>query len=163
MGTAEERSFHLLENVIFLKKSPIFSTMKTSELRAVAAIAEELSFESGQEIVREDDLGDSMYLIKEGTVTVSKKMGEGRTIDLAEMSQGDCFGEMAIFDAEVRSASVHAKGPCTIVCVKSDDLLDVLLDHPSIAVQLLKIFVKRLRKANGTIQDLSAGQGKPKG
>jgi CRP-like cAMP-binding protein len=153
-------SFRILESVIFLKKSFLFSTMKTGELRAIAAVAEEVRFDGGEEIVRENDVGDSMYLIREGVVRVVKNAGVEHAVDLARLSTGDCFGEMAIFDAETRSASVYAEGPCAILRIGSDDLVDVILDHPTIALELLKIFVRRLRKANDAIQELSVdGRG----
>ncbi|MBD3391824.1 MAG: cyclic nucleotide-binding domain-containing protein [Chitinivibrionales bacterium] len=151
-------SLHVLENVIFLKKSPLFSSMKTGDLRAVAEIAEEMTFSGGDEIVRENDVGDSMYIIKEGSVAISKEAGD-RRLELARLKKGDCFGDMAIFDAEVRSASVIARDTCTLLRIDSDALKDVLIDYPSIAIELLKIFVKRLRAANETIQGLSASGG----
>ena len=83
--------------------------METSELHAIAAIASEVTFEAGKEIVRENDVGDSMYIIKEGSVTIVKAIDEKQNVKLAELSKGECFGEMALFDAELRSASVHAK------------------------------------------------------
>lgn len=156
MDTSEEKSFHLLENVIFLKKNLLFSSMQTDELRAMAAIAEELTFDEGKEIVKENDVGDSLYIIKDGSVNIIKEIGEKHNVKLAELSKGDCFGEMALFDAELRSASVLANEPCVLLCIKSDDLNDLLLDYPTIGIEFLKIFVKRLRKANKTIEKLSA-------
>jgi len=145
----------MLERVIFLKKSPLFSTMRTSDLRAIAEIAEELTFEKGGEIVRENDVGDSMYIIREGSVKITKLAGE-RQVELAQLGAGDFFGDMAMFDAEVRSASAVAGEACTLLRIDSGSLKDVLLDYPAIAVEFLKIFVKRLRKANAAIQALSA-------
>lgn len=155
--TSEEKSFHLLENVIFLKKTMLFSSMQTSELRALADIAKELTFDGDKEIVRENDVGDSLYIIKDGSVAIMKQVSKRKTVKLAEMATGDCFGDMALFDAELRSASVYAKEPCILLCIKSDDLNDLLLDYPTIAIEFLKIFVKRLRKANMTIEKLSSG------
>jgi CRP-like cAMP-binding protein len=149
------QSFHILENVIFLKKTALFSSMRTAELKAVAAIAEELSLKPGQEIVREGDIGDSMYLIRQGTVRILKKIDGEESIPLAQLSEGDCFGEMAIFDAETRSASVYTKDSCVLLRVSSDDMIDVMLENPTIAIELLRIFVGRLRHANGTIQQLA--------
>ncbi len=131
--------------------------MQTSELRALADIAKELTFDGDKEIVRENDVGDSLYIIKNGSVAIMKQVSEGNTVKLAEMTSGDCFGDMALFDAELRSASVYAKEPCVLLCIKSDDLNDLLLDYPTIAIEFLKIFVKRLRKANKTIEKLSSG------
>lgn len=158
MDTSEEKSFHILENVIFLKKTALFSSMETGELRAITAIAEEVTFDKGKEIVHENDVGDSLYIIKDGSVNIIKKINEKQSVKLAELSKGDCFGEMALFDAELRSASVCTKEPCVILCIKSDDLNDLILDYPTIAIEFLKTFVKRLRKANESIEKLSAGK-----
>ncbi len=134
--------------------------METSDLRAIAAIASELQFESGKEIVRENDVGDSLYIIKVGNVEIVKCVKDKQSITLAELTRGDCFGEMALFDTELRSASVFAKEPCTLICITRDDLNDLLLDYPTIGVEFLKIFVKRLRKANNKIEKLSVSSNK---
>ena len=156
MDTNKEKTLKLLENVIFLKKTALFSSMETSELHAIAALAAEVTFEAGKEIVRENDVGDSMYIIKDGSVNIVKAIDEKQNVKLAELSKGECFGEMALFDAELRSASVHAKESCVLLCIKTDDLNDLLLGYPTIAIEFLKTFVERLRKANETIEKLSA-------
>ncbi len=156
MEVTEEKTFHIIENVIFLKKTALFSSMRTSELRAIAAISDELNFKIDKEIVKENDVGDSLYIIKYGIVEVIKGEHEKQPIKLAQLSKGDCFGEMALFDTELRSASVYAKEPCTLLCIKSDAFNDLLLDYPTIAIEFLKIFIKRLRKANEDIENLSS-------
>jgi CRP-like cAMP-binding protein len=153
--TVKVDSVHLLEKVVFLKKCALFSMMRTGELRAIAAVAEELAFRDGEEIVRENEVGDSLYLIRAGMVRIIKNAGVAHTIELARLSVGDCFGEMAIFDAETRSASVYAVGACSILRISRDDLVDVVMDHPTIALELLRMFVRRLRKANDAIQELA--------
>ena len=156
MDNSKEKTFKLLENVIFLKKTALFSSMETGDLRAIAAIAEETAFKAEDEIVKEDDVGDSMYIIKDGIVIIEKAISEKEKVVLDESAKGDCFGEMALFDAELRSASVRAKEDCVLLCIKSDDLNDLLLSYPTIAIEFLKTFVVRLRKANETIEKLSA-------
>jgi len=149
------QAFKILENVVFLKKTTLFSAMRTHDLRAVASIAEELTYDAGDLIVREKDVGDSLYLIKEGNVRITKSVGPDTSVTLAELTVGDCFGDMAVFDAELRSASGYARGHCVLIKINGDDLLDVIIDCPYIAIEFLKMFVKRLRKANGTIEELS--------
>ncbi len=156
----EKESISLLENVIFLKKTKLFSSIQTSELRAVAAIAEELTFKSGDVIVQENDVGDSLFIIKNGIVEVIKEVDGKKSVRLAQLSSGECFGEMALFDAELRSASVCAKKTCTLLCIKSDDINDLMLDYPTIAIEFLRLFVKRLRKADKSIEILSSNKKK---
>lgn len=155
MDNLEEETFKILENVIFLKKTALFSSMETADLRAIAAIADEVDFKPREEIVKENDVGDSMYIIKEGSVVIGKAINENERVTLAELSKGECFGEMALFDAELRSASVYAKEACVLLFIKSDDLNDLLLSYPTITIEFLKTFIKRLRKANETIEKLS--------
>ncbi|NLE01041.1 MAG: cyclic nucleotide-binding domain-containing protein [Fibrobacter sp.] len=153
MNTAE--SYKLLENIFVLKKSTLFSSVNTNELRAVAAIVEELSFRKSSTIVREGDIGDCLYLIKKGKVQITKKVGMHGTAVLAELADGECFGEMAAIDEEVRSASVTAIQDCTLLRISKDDLKDVILECPNIGLELLNIFVKRLRSSNARIETLS--------
>ena len=148
-------SYALLENILVLKKSTLFSSVSTSELRAVAGVAEELHFKPGDLIVEEKEIGDALYLIKNGVVRISKRVGPTRTVDLAIMEAGECFGEMAAIDEEVRSATVAVVRECIVLRISKDDLLDVLRECPHICIELLRIFVKRLRHANNKIEVLS--------
>jgi CRP/FNR family transcriptional regulator, cyclic AMP receptor protein len=152
------QSFDLLESVIFLKKTNLFSAVQTSELRAIASIVETVDVEAGEELVKESDAGDCLYVIKEGKVRITKKSGDNKLIDLAELSAGECFGEMALFDDEARSASAYAVSRCSVIRIKRDDLIDVIMEYPMIAIELLKIFVRRLRKSNVRIESLSSGK-----
>jgi len=150
------QAFRVLENVVFLHGTPLFAGVHTDEIRAIASIAEELSFDPGEVIVRENDVGDSLYLIKDGSVRIEKKIDERKSIELAELKTGECFGDMSVFDAEVRSASVIAGTTCSLLRVGGEELLDVILESPYIAIELLKMFVKRLRNADARIQELTA-------
>ena len=150
------KSFTVLENVIFLKKTSLFAHVPTRELRAIASIAEEVTFETGKEVVKENDAGDSVYIIKEGRIKITKKTPDNKSIDLAELATGECFGEMTLFDDETRSASAYAITTCVMLRIVRDDLMDVLVEHPLIALELLKIFVNRLRKANNRIESQSS-------
>jgi CRP/FNR family transcriptional regulator, cyclic AMP receptor protein len=145
-------SYALLENVMFLKKNPLFSNIITGELKAVAAITEELSFQFGEEIVKERDPGDSAFIIKEGRVSIVKKTADDRNLNLAELCEGDFFGEMSLLDGEPRSATAVAQSPCTLLRITRDEFTDVIREYPSIAIELIRIFVKRLRAANALIE-----------
>jgi CRP-like cAMP-binding protein len=102
--TGSLQTLQVLENIVFLKKTPLFSSVQTRELRAVAMIAEEVSFAPGETVVKEGDVGETLYVIKWGAVSITKKVTEGEAIELASLSQGEFFGDMSVFDTEVRSA-----------------------------------------------------------
>ncbi len=156
-----DQTVSLLDTIVFLKQTTLFSAMPSYDLRAIASIAEELSFREAEVIVRERDVGDSLYLVKSGSIVLSKESSGGVSHVLAHLGVGDCFGEMAVFDAELRSATATAQSECRILRIGGDDLMDVILDSPTIALEMLKVFVKRLRKAYATIDHLSSTNTSP--
>jgi len=151
----EQSPYTLLENLVSLKRSSLFSAVPTRDLEAVAAVAEELRFEPDECIVREGDVGDSLYLIKEGSVVISKQVSATASAKLAVLHSGECFGEMSAIDEEVRSASVVAHERCSLLRISKEALLDVVLSSPRLGVELLKIFVKRLRASNEKVQKMT--------
>jgi CRP/FNR family cyclic AMP-dependent transcriptional regulator len=160
METAIHSGVRALELIVFLKKCPLFAGMKTSELRSVVRITRELSFEAGEDIVREGDIGDALYLMYDGVVAIRKALASGESLELAQLNVFDFFGEMSMFDAEVRSATVMAKTPCLILRIQGNDMIDMLHDNPSIGIEFIRIFVKRLRDANRAIELRPANTGK---
>lgn len=147
-------TFVILENVLFLKKNALFSSMNTQELKAVAGICQTLTFTDGEAIVTQGDVGETMFLIKSGSVVVTRTKEE-KSVTLATLETGESFGEMSMFDTEMRSATVRASGPCSLLAIDGQDLTDILNSHPAIGIAIIKTFVKRLREGNRRLQELS--------
>ncbi len=147
-------SFGVLENILFLKKNTLFSAMDTRELRAVASICRNDNFRCGEKIVIQGELGETMYLIKSGTVSVTRA-NEFGSVDLATLTPGDNFGEMAMFDTELRSATVTALEKCSMLSIDQKDLMDLLHSFPEIALAIIKIFAARLRVSNERVELVS--------
>jgi CRP/FNR family transcriptional regulator, cyclic AMP receptor protein len=155
--TAGWQAFKMLENVVFLKKTALFSMVRTAELRALAAIAEEADFEAGEEIIKVNEPVEAMFIIKEGRVKNTRKSSSGINIDISETGHGDCLGEVAMFNEEALSpVGAYAFTRCSLLRIRRDDLLEVIVEYPDIAVELLKNFAGRLRKAAVRIENISA-------
>ncbi len=101
-------------------------------------------------IVRQGDVGDCMYVIQAGEVEVVQAV-EGGEQRLALLSAGDFFGEMAIFEREVRSATVRAVGEARILKVDKRTLLRRIHEDPLLAVNILKTLSDRLRDMNAKL------------
>lgn len=145
----------LMENVIYLKKYTLFAALSTEELRALSLIARELSVGDNACVVREDDAGDSFFIIKRGALRIVKGSGE-KAVELSVLPQNAPFGEMALFEeGALRSASAYAKGDSTLLVFHRDDLFEAMTKYPGIAFELLKIFGNRLREVNAKVQALS--------
>ena len=137
-----EETAHLLSQV------PIFSGLESRELDELAQVAVPRSYERGEMVFREGDTGDTCYIIRSGSVSVSRKHPDGRTITLAELRPGAMFGELAMWGGETRSATVEALEPTQVVALLAGDVQRLLHDHSEIAVKMLAAVADRLRTAN---------------
>jgi len=99
-------------------------------------------------IVRQGEPGDCMYVVQAGQVEVLHGDSEN-TQRLAVISAGGFFGEMAIFESEVRSATVRALGDSRVLKVDKKTLLRRIREDPLLALNLLRTLSARLRDAAG--------------
>jgi CRP-like cAMP-binding protein len=98
----------------------------------------------GEIIIRQGESGDSMYEIQDGEVEVIQEK-DGREVRLAVLGKGDFFGEMAIFEREVRSATVRAKGKVRVLTIDKRTFLRKITEDPSIAFRIVERMSRRIR------------------
>jgi CRP/FNR family transcriptional regulator len=139
------------ETARLLGRVPVFAGLNEDQLRDLASVAVPRSWSAGEVIFREGDAGDTCYVIQSGSVRVIRNHSDGRTITLAELRQGDLFGELAMFDTEHRSATVEAAEDTAAVALLAVDMRRLLSRHPDMALKLLAAFADRLRQANERI------------
>lgn len=135
------------DKAALLAQLPLFASLTPPELEQVAELAVPRQWEEGEIVFREGDKGNTCYVIREGRVRICRTTG-GRTITLAELRPGAMFGELAMFDGEVRSATVEALEDTTAVALLSADVRRLLIAHPEVAVKMLSGLAARLRAAN---------------
>jgi len=102
-------------------------------------------FEDGEVIIRQGDPGECMYAIQSGNVEVVLEDG-GRSVPVAVLTEGDFFGEMALFEREVRSATVRARGQARILTVDRTNLLRRIHEDPTLAFRVIETLSRRLRQ-----------------
>ena len=110
-------------------------------------------YREGEIIVRQGELGDCMYVILEGRVEVLIE-SENHQVKLNILGKNEFFGEMAIFDHEIRSATVRALGPARILTVDHKNLLRRIHEDPSLAYHLLQVMSDRVRRLSGEVAEL---------
>lgn len=98
----------------------------------------------GDVIIRQGEVGDCMYVIQEGQAEVVLE-SKGQEILLTVQDTGDFFGEMALFDKDVRSATVRALGDTKVLTVDKKNLMRRFLEDPSLAFRLVETMSKRTR------------------
>jgi CRP/FNR family cyclic AMP-dependent transcriptional regulator len=134
-----------------LRRVSLFSDLSPEELEKVARVAVPRSYPAGSIILREGDPGDTCYILRSGEARVIRQHADGRAITLTNLGPGEIFGELAMFDGEVRSATVEAVADVRAVAILAGDLKRLLGEHPEIAVKLLGALAARLRETNARI------------
>ena len=104
-------------------------------------------YADGEDIVRQGDVGDCMYVVQSGRVEVVQATDRGEQ-HLAFLETGDFFGEMAVFEKETRSATVRASGEARVLKVDKKTLLRRIKEDPLLAVNLLQTMSHRIRDLN---------------
>jgi len=107
-------------------------------------------YKNAEVIIQQGDKEDCMYVIQEGQVEVVREE-VGHEVRLAIIGEGDFFGEMAIFENEVRSATVRAMGQTRVLTVDKKNFLRRVHEDPSIAYKLVQSMSHRIREMNTEI------------
>ena len=136
------------EIVLVLKGIPLFEGLTRRELAAVTRILYRRVYQPEETIFHQGDPGLGMYIIVHGTVGIVNPSA-GHT--LAELHDGDFFGELALLDELPRSATAVARRPSTILGFFQPDFFALVDRHPRLGVKIMlrlaRMVGRRLRAA----------------
>lgn len=135
----------------FLRAIPLFSGLDDYAIERLVAMSEEIELKPGDYLMREGEIGDSMYIVAAGKFQIRKKAGDAEVV-LAERGPGEVIGEMAVVDQAPRSASVMALTNARVLRIDQEMFMALLDWSPSSARAILKTFGQRLRSTNATLQ-----------
>lgn len=111
------------------------------------------TYRAGDVILREGEPAACMYVIQQGRVEVSSERG-GKNIPLAVLGERDFFGEMALFERDVRSATVRALDDVRILTLDKHTFLRRVQEDPSLAFRILERLSHRIREMDGELARL---------
>ena len=137
--------------VELLRSVPLFADLEQGELERFSRVAVPRSFPAATRVFHEGDHSDACYIVRAGSFRVTREHSDGRAITLATLGPGDIFGELAMLDGEVRSASVEALSDGELLALPAGEVRALLARHPEITVKLVAALVRRLRAANERI------------
>ncbi len=129
-----------VEKVIFLQDIDIFEFTSTEDLAHIAAITDEVEFQTGKTIFEEGEISDAMYMGIDGKVRLTRGDQE-----VMVAQKKDVFGTWALFDDEPRVAKATTLENSRLLQIHKEDFIDLLADHVAITQSVLKTMVKRLR------------------
>lgn len=129
----------------------LFTDFTLDEIDALTGLADQQVVSAGGTIVRQDDAGDSMYVLVDGEAVVTHRK-DSQSFELARLRDGDFFGEIALVDEGPRSADVVAVTDCKLVQISQGTIRALAGVYPAAAFKLMlsvgRVLVERLRAGN---------------
>ncbi len=110
-------------------------------------------YNDGEVIIRQGEAGECMYVVQEGEVEVYT-VQDGEEVLLAIRKAGELIGEMAIFEREVRSASVRARGEARVLTLDKKNFLRRINEDPSLAFRIVQTMSGRIRELSKEVARL---------
>ena len=128
-----------------LAKVELFASLDAEVLERLAKACVTREFKPGDVIVRENEVGVAFYVIDTGRVEVVKNLGQPGEQVLAELGPTSFFGEMALFDNHVRSASIRASEETRCLVLTKWDFNAELSQNADMAMKMLAVLARRIR------------------
>ena len=110
-------------------------------------------YRDGEVVIRQGEIGDCMFAVLEGQVEVVQETDAG-DVRIALMEEGQIFGEMAIFERELRSATVRALGEARLLTIDRKTFLTRVQEDPSLAFNLVRMMCSRIRRLSAELAAL---------
>jgi hypothetical protein len=130
-----------------LRHTALFAQTPENVLSSIVPIMQEVSFPAGHQIFAKGDLGSSLYIVHEGEVGIFN----GPQL-LTTFRAGDFFGELALLDAEPRSATAVAQSAVRAFRLDQDDFYDVMEERGEVLRNILRVLCQRLRTSNESVR-----------
>ena len=108
------------------------------------------SYNVGDVLVRQGEVGDCMFVLQEGEVEVLKSE-DGKEAVVDVLKAGEMFGEMAIIEKQVRSVTIRALTPVRVLTIDKKTFLRRVHEDPTLALNILKTMSNRIRKLDAEL------------
>ncbi|HET6519886.1 MAG TPA: cyclic nucleotide-binding domain-containing protein [Geminicoccaceae bacterium] len=129
-----------IEKVIILKSVEMFSGVPDDVLADVAHLLRSVDVPAGETIIREGEIGSTLYIIVDGRMRVHRNR---QTI--AELGERDVFGELAVLDPEPRSASIEALEDARLLELRGDHLEELMATDLAVVRGIIRFLCRRIR------------------
>ncbi len=131
-----------------LRSVPLFASLTDAAAVELRELLSSQEAATGTAIFRTGDSGDAMFLIESGRVRISVQDTDGADVTLAELAQGDFFGEMALLDGQPRSADASVLEDARVAVLSREDFTSFVRRNPDVALNMLAALTVRLRQTD---------------
>jgi len=133
---------------------PLLTELSTRQLWQLSAGASESTAIAGQPIVAEGEDDDALWILLRGRARVERRHGPADApLAIYELRAGDFFGEIALFDAGPRSATVVALEPCRLLKLSRLEVESAIEQIPGLALGICRALARRLRQTSARLGD----------
>ena len=131
-----------------LRSVPLFASLDDDAARELRSLLSDETVPQNTRLFRQGDKGDAMYLIESGRVRISIRDDDDAEVILAELAQGDFFGEMSLIDGRQRSADAKVIDDARLAILSRDAFLSFVRTNPDVALEMLSALTDRLRRTD---------------
>jgi uncharacterized membrane protein len=142
-----------MEKLELLRAISLFEGLADDDLRALAQTLGERSARAGEMIFHQGEAATTMFIVADGHVNIHLPGEQSRRISLKDITQGEYFGELSLFDHMPRSASAVATTDVTLLELSADTLSRYLETRPAAAMAILRVMTQRLRATNTLLSE----------
>jgi uncharacterized membrane protein len=131
-----------------LRSVPLFASLDDDAAKDLRNLLSEKTVTQNTRLFRRGETGNAMYLIESGRVRISIHDDDKQEVILAELAQGDFFGEMSLIDGRQRSADAHVIEDSRLAVLSRDAFLSFVRKKPDVALEMLSALTDRLRRTD---------------
>jgi uncharacterized membrane protein len=131
-----------------LRSVPLFASLDDAAATELRSLLSDKHVPQNTRLFKQGDIGDAMYLIESGRVRISIRDADDQEVTLAELAQGDFFGEMAIIDGRQRSADARVIEDAQFAILSRESFLSFVRSNPDVALEMLSALTDRLRRTD---------------
>lgn len=150
-ATLETEELAVSRRIMSLERVHLLKVLEENQLRRLAGESRELRFAAGEQLIRQGDAGESMFVILEGSVEVTTVEDSVGPVSLARLGPGDFFGEMSLMTGASRSATVTAIGEAHVLEIDKQSFRRVLEAEPSLVNKIGALLKVRLEERSRAI------------
>ena len=132
-----------IKNTVLLERVPIFKSLIKDDIEQIANNAERIHYNTNEYIIKQNDTGDSLYIIADGVVGVKVENEKGDLILVSKLGVGDFFGEMSLMTGEPRTANIISEIPCVVLKVSKKIMKEILSKNNEVVDSISNILTKR--------------------
>jgi CRP-like cAMP-binding protein len=143
------------EEVEILRRIPLFANIEPAKLKLMCFASERITYEEGQSLFEQGDVGDAAFIIVDGSADVI--VTRDTPMVVAQVGKDDIVGEIAILMGIPRTATVTTTSELTALKVTKDLFFRMITDFPEMGVEIMRVLAQRLEQTTAQLLEMRAG------